>query len=358
MPLSALQAKAVTLHRELDELLGRGSTPQFTSGYRTVHPYIGRYTAWGSNGSVVGSALGDYRFPNDQNELMETIREFHRTVDGVDYSPDEILVSSGSSPLIMTLMLWMQSRSVKRLHYLRSLYHSFYHFADLLGLEFVPLGDEPCWTMDADLVLPTSASTLVLTDPIWFAGRTVSRRAIKTIAEWQRATGSIVVVDGTFQYLNWKGTFERSSRLCRRQTLRLVSPTKALGLHGIRFAYLLGPADLLAELRWTCDTVSGAGSSSDLFAATSMMKVLVAPTGNQALREYIARRYLDLRSSGILSDVVVEPDCCYYVFGRLAVTPEMDRGPKMGSAYFDLSGFSGMKRINLLSPALAAILER
>jgi len=51
----------------------------------------------------------------------------------------------------------------------------------------------------------------------------------------------VVVVDGTFQYLQWAWPerCERTSTLLRERTIRLVCPTKSLALHGIRFACLL-----------------------------------------------------------------------------------------------------------------------
>lgn len=52
-----------------------------------------------------------------------------------------------------------------------------------------------------------------VTDPVWFAGRMVRRATVDAIARWHRATGSLVFVDGTFQYLQWGPGAPNGSRL-------------------------------------------------------------------------------------------------------------------------------------------------
>jgi hypothetical protein len=130
----------------------------------------------------------------------------------------------------------------------------------------------------------------------------------------------------------------------------MICPTKSLALHGIRFAYLLGPADILATLRWTCDSLTGSASAIDLRLAGQIMRVLLAENGNRGLIDYIQERYRSLRRDGCIVETVREPQCGYYVFGKVAGCRSGDL--LMDAEYFDLSGHEGCVRVNVLSPDL------
>ncbi len=145
---------------------------------------------------------------------------------------------------------------------------------------------------------------------------------------------------------------ERSTQLDREQTIRLICPTKSLALHGIRFAYLLGPARLLDGLRWVCDNATGSASTFDLHAAARLMDVLSTPDGNRHLVEHIRDRYSDLRASNFIARTAYEPDCGYYVLGKVGRSEKTDL--VMDGNYFELSGYDDFVRINLLSPDITA----
>jgi len=349
MPLTPQQAIVLRLHRELEESFNNGSE-RFISGYETINPFAGRYMNGSGHASVFECELGAYSFAQDQSDLIRAIRAFHRQADGIDYSPEEILVSAGSSPLILVLMTYLRSRRAQPIHYFHSLYHTFYFFADLLDLCLLPLGSEPLWTPGALPSLPPGQKTLLFADPVWFAGRALGAMAIEEIGAWQRRTGSLVIVDGTFQYLKWSWPpeRERSTTLDRGLTIRLICPTKSVAVHGIRFAYLLSPARILRELRWVSQNVTGSSSRFDLHAAMRIMEVLSGPESNRDLVSYIRERYRKLAEEGFVNGPGIEPECSYYVFGRLA-KPE-PAGLFMGGAHFDLENQDDSVRVNLLSP--------
>ena len=350
MTLTPRQAATLELHRQLDEVLVPGLERRFISGYQTTHPFIQNYLkdVVGKNGYA--AELGAYSFAQDQRPLVETIRQFHQRADEIDYTPDQILLSAGSSPLLLTLMLFLRNNAVRTLYYFRPIYHSFYFFADQLNLSLVPLCEDLLVDDKSSLSLPDGKHVLLFSDPVWIAGRALDDRVIDEVRHWQERTGSTVLVDGTFQYLKWESpaSKERSTQLVREQTIRLICPTKSLALHGIRFAYLLGPARLLDGLRWACDNATGSASTFDLHAAARLMDVLLTADGNRQLVTYIRERYSALRANNFIAQTAHEPNCGYYVLGKLGRSEKTDL--VMNGKYFELAGYDDVVRINLLSP--------
>jgi aspartate/methionine/tyrosine aminotransferase len=352
MSLTPQQAATLELHRQLDLILTPGFVGRFISGYQTTHPFINSYLDGLAVNPSIAASMGTYSFAQDELQLVEAVRGFHKVVDGIDYAPDEILLSAGPSPLLLTLMMFIHRNAIPSLYYFRPIYHAVYFFADLLNIALLALCDQPLWDAESSLALPHGRHVLLFADPAWIAGRAVGESVLDSIRRWQDRTGSTVIVDGTFQYLKWESPArkEGATRLSREHTIRLVCPTKSLALHGIRFAYLLGPAPLLGQLRWACDNVTGSASTFDLHGATRMMKVLSSPEGNWPLRKYIRTRYSQLLANGFIVRTACEPDCGYYVFGQMGCPLTTDL--IMDGAYFELAHFDGFVRINLLNPHL------
>ena len=352
MPLTAKQAATLELHRQLDEVLYRmpRSARRFISGYQTTHPFIRSYMGGVAENNGHAYELGRYSFAQSQGELVEAVRSFHRHADGIDYSPDEILLSAGSSPLLQSLIIFLRQNAIRSLYYFRPIYHTFYFFADLLDVYLLPVCDHLLLDTEVSLRLPAGQHVLLFSDPIWIAGRAVADSAVDEVRRWQERTGSTVIVDGTFQYLKWDWPAKRegSTQLLRDQTIRLICPTKSLALHGIRFAYLLGPARFLKGLRWVCDNATGSASAFDLYVAVRLMDVLSSPDGNRHLLAHIHARYAELRANNFIVRTAHEPDCGYYVFGQVSRAERTDF--VMGGNYFELNGYEDFVRINLLSP--------
>lgn len=352
MPLSPWQATTLELHRKLDMIWVPELAWRFISGPQTTHPFIHEYLDGVEIDSDVKlkDYIENYNFLQDELELTDTIRKFHKDTDGIDYSPTEIMVTAGSSPLILGIMTFLREQAVRSISYFRPIYHTFYFLADLFDIELRPLCDEPLWG-DASMQLPPEGQhALLFADPIWFAGRAVSEDTIDAIRRWQDRTGSTVIVDGTFQFLKWHSQEKKegSAELNREHTIRLICPTKSLALHGIRFAYLLGPARLLERIRWICDNITGSVSTFDMHCAKRIMRVLASPNGNRNLREYIVARYSELRANGYIERTIVEPNCGYYVFGNVSRREKLDLF--LDCRYFEVVAPTEFVRINVLSP--------
>ncbi|GAA0682116.1 hypothetical protein GCM10010193_39780 [Kitasatospora atroaurantiaca] len=210
----------------------------FISDYNGGHPFVEEYL--GELARTPPYRLADvtrYAGIDEDSALRSKIAELHRRHDGVEYSPGQVIPAAGSSGLLGTFSLWLTLSGIKRVHYLPPVYYKLAYFFRTFGIEPVKAAHRHAHQPDPDLRLPDERTVLIMTDPVWYAGRRVPRHLLEYIGDWQRDTGSLVFVDGTFQYMRWDGELrEDSALLPAEQTLRLVCPTKYLSIHGYRCA--------------------------------------------------------------------------------------------------------------------------
>lgn len=330
-----------------------GARP-FISDYHGGHPFVHDYL--GSLASCPLASLGDvtsYAALDEDQRLRARIADFHQRYDGVDYARSQILAAAGSSMLLGTFCAWLAFAGYSHVHYLPPIYYKFAYLFKQFGIDPVPVSDLHAFQPDVALRLPEHRSLLVLTDPVWYAGRRVPPEVLDAIREWQLATGSLVFVDGTFQYMRWDGTRgEESARLVAGQTLRMVCPTKFLSLHGYRCAWLLVPErlrDQLAELQLN---LHGEVSLADRLFAHRACDVML-DGGNHQLLRHAQRNYRRLLDSGAVSEHI-EVETGYFLFARPRVPRE--RFLSMGQDFFELSGYPEHVRINLLNNAAIDLL--
>jgi histidinol-phosphate/aromatic aminotransferase/cobyric acid decarboxylase-like protein len=181
----------------------------------------------------------------------------------------------------------------------------------------------------------------------------VPAAVIRVIREWQDRTESLVVVDGTFQYLGWAYRAEQSAQLNPDLTVRLVCPTKALSLNAFRFSYLIVPRHLYAECAVAQDLYHGTTSLTDHLFARAAIDALTVAAHAPMLKE-AEFAFQQLARSPRVADVVV-PTGGYFAFVR----PTFDIGElaAMGPEHFDMSGFDGWVRVNLMNPQARRVFE-
>ncbi len=321
----------------------------FVSDYNGGHPYVEEYL--GELADTAPLRLGDvsrYAAIDEDWELRTRIAELHDRFDGVKYRPEQVVPSGGSSSLLGTLCTWLMLSGHRQIHYLPPVYYKFAYLFRRFGIAPVPVSDHHAFQPAFDLRLPARKSVLILTDPIWYAGLRIPAEVLDAVRAWQLATGSLVIVDGTFQYMRWDGHFaETSSTLVPEQTLRLVCPTKYLSLHGYRCAYLLTPEHLRDELADLHLNLHGDVPLSDRLFAHRVCDLMTGP-GNRSLTRLARHNYRRLVDGGALGPhLPIETG--YFVFTRI-------RAPREEFLYFDqhsfeLDGHPEHIRVNLLNSA-------
>ncbi|MFE3456539.1 aminotransferase class I/II-fold pyridoxal phosphate-dependent enzyme [Nocardiopsis aegyptia] len=319
----------------------------FVSDYNGGHPFVDDYL--GDLATTAPGRLGDitrYSGLDEDTALRSRIAEVHRRYDGVRYTHRNVVPGGGSSGILGTFVTWLALSGHRRVHYLPPVYYKLAYLFRRFGVEPVPVARRHAFQAGFDLRLPDERTVLVLTDPVWYAGRRVPEEVLDTIAAWQRATGSLVFVDGTFQYMRWDGGLrEESARLPMDRTLRIVCPTKYLSIHGYRCAHLLAPEHLREELAELHMNLHGDASVSDRLFAHRAAQVMVGK-GNGALVDHVRGSHQALSDSGAL-DAQEPPESGFFLFARPRVPHRFFLA--LDAKYFELDGYPGFVRVNLLN---------
>lgn len=331
-------------HRLLDEDVEDPRAP-FISDWNGSHPFARDFLGE-SLGALVGSGEPEYAYFDQQTSLIDGLCRLHFDLERLRLTRENIIAGPGSTSLLAAMGLWLLKTGVSEVFYLPPLYYTFHYFLRLLGVRTRPVAGRQVFDPQFTFHLPPRRSVLLLCDPVWFAGRRLPADVVQDIRGWQRKTQSIVVVDGSFQYLQWEGASSESTACLEQElTFRLICPTKSLGIPSFRFAYLLHPSKMHRELLFLYENLVGSASMGDLLFAHRAVSVLSSPRRNRRFTAFLADSYTHLSRAGLIH-THVEPNCGYFVFGvpkrPLAKTIAMD------GSYFDVKGYSDHVRINLM----------
>ncbi|MFE7192326.1 aminotransferase class I/II-fold pyridoxal phosphate-dependent enzyme [Kitasatospora sp. NPDC057541] len=348
--------RMLDLYEAVERARRRPDGRLFVSGDNGGHPFVADYL--GDLAHTPPYRLGDVgRFSalGEDLPLRAKIARLHESYDAEPCSPDQVVPAGGASALLATFCTWLRTTDRTRVHYLPPVSHRFAYVFRRFGIEPVPVAEAHAHQPGLDLRLPDERTVLLLTDPVWYTGRRVPRLVLKQLAEWQLATGSLVFVDGTFQYMRWDGgRREDSAALPADLTLRMVCPTKFLAIHGYRCAHLLVPEPLREPLAELHLNLHGDVTLADrLFAHRAADLMLIE--GNHRLLDHVRANHQRLTASGALA--AQEPvDTGYFLFARPTAPPEQLLA--LDGRHFELPGHPGHVRINLLNePALAGLVE-
>lgn len=343
-PVSLLDL--VERHQLLDDTI-REERKHFLSDWNGTHPFVEEFL--GPALLNPGRLSGDqhrYLYFDEEQDVLDSIRALHATVEGLALSHANILAGPGSSSLLTAMCLWILQQGHNEVFYVPPLYYTVHYFLRMLNVRLRPVSGKHAFEPGATWNLPPQRTVLLLCDPIWFAGRKVPAAKMAMIAQWQRQTGSSVVVDGSFQFMQWgPDRKEHSSVLDPELTFRVISPTKSLAIPCFRFAYLLHPAAAHRELLFLYENLVGGATVGDLAFARRSLQVLTCPESNRRLTKYLRETFELLIEADILRTKIT-PECGYFVFGvpsqKLSAQVVMDQG------YFELSGYPDHVRINLM----------
>ena len=343
-----LQEELLASHRRLDSVIRSDLSRPFVSGWSIENPHA--RDLFLSQVSGEDSSADKYELISDDSSLCSAIAQFHLRRDKLSYHPKEIFIGAGSSPLLLALMGMLKARNITTLHYLPPVYYAYYFWARLLGIRMCPVAEGILSGTVDDWSLPQEQSTLLVSDPIWVSGSPLTQSTIEKLAAWQSKTESLIIVDGTFQYMKWDSadSLEYSSLLAKPLTIRLVCPTKSVGAHTVRFSYLLIPEDYREDVRYVASNATGATDTVNIRGAKEIMKALNSVQENRKFIEHIKSRHRHLHGR-IYSELSVEPSCGYYAFGRLI--PDASQCITMDRAFFELPESEKGIRLNILVPS-------
>lgn len=337
------------LHAALDDEIAANPSDLFLSDWNGTHPFTAEYLGDPEQYAVTPDAR--YAWFDQSTKILPAIQSFHESMDGRAPSADQVVHSSGSSALIAAVALWCQERRLSEVYYVPPLYYTFHYFFRLLGIQTRPVSGKHLAEPRAALRLPERECVLLLTDPIWYAGVAISHSFITDIAVWQRRTHSLIIVDGSFQYMTWERVrHEFTAELDPDLTIRLLCPTKAVAIPSFRYAYAITPRFAHREFRWLVESISGSTSPPNVRFAEHVMTVLGSANTNFALTDFLQATYQRLLAGGVI-ETSMEPGCAYFVFALPRDLPAGLSVRTMDQRYFEQKRYPGYVRINLFVAA-------
>jgi len=298
-----------------------------------------------------------YVFPDTRN-LEEKIKKFHEK-EGYEKEKFKVFVADGSTPLLSALIFFAKSLGFNQISSIFPLYFNIHKLCDSLNISIVPVND--CLTYEGDfkLLLPKKKSILLLTDPIWCVGRRQSEKTYDLLAKWQNKTKSLIIIDSSFDYTCFdsiKGERKNFQRLNPTNTIRLISPTKSLGILGTRFSYLLVPKKYSDEINiLTCSSIGPTSEYAEALREKLFDYFLLKIKNKTPLASFSEERYKKIKplldAKGIK---YVPPTCCSYLFAELV--PYLQKNGKLEKySYLDfwsvdipLTEYQNYIKINLL----------
>jgi len=346
-PISQLLSR----HEDLEILADGEDAGSLMSGWQCENPYSGPFLEEVRQREAVIDR-SKYSYLEDDRELRDKISEFHLCLDGS--SPEGVFCAAGGAvSLLFTFCACLHNRGVREVYYLPPLYFTFHYALKLFGIRARAVSGlqafEPAFTFN----LPDKKTVLLLTDPVWYIGLPIPGPVLESVKEWQQRTGSAVFVDGSFQYMHWDlTTKEQTAEFEPLSTFRLISPTKLLGIHGYRFAYLLLPAAETTCFSTTYANIYGSTASANCAFADVAVGALKERALTDRLVCLASDRHQRLRDAGKIESVF-QPKCGYFTFERINVYLPPEH--LMSGEYFDQPRYYGYSRLNLLSPSFALL---
>jgi aspartate/methionine/tyrosine aminotransferase len=333
-------------HRRLDDSIAR-DREHFPSDWNATHPFVREFLGPEiASSGLVRPGESRYVYFDEHHEILDAIRGLHRYLEGIDLVRENVVVGPGASSFLLALCLWLVQQGYTDVSYIPPLYFTLHFFLKLFGIRARPLPSGHVFESRVPSGLPAGKSVLLLCDPVWFAGYRAPLETIEAIARWQGMSGSLVMVDGSFQFMQWDQTRkEHSSLLDPELTFRLISPVKSLGIPFFRFAYLLHPARVHRDMVFLYENMIGGSTVADLAFAGRALEILSGEGCNFALTNYLRRRFGRLIANGIVSTGIA-PDCGNFIFAVPAV--RLPGQVAMDQDYFELKGYPNHMRINLM----------
>lgn len=341
-------AVALASNHELETEYGDGDEGNFLSGWQCVNPFATALIDRVRHRDARSDAV-KYSYMEMDEKLSHSIAIMHRDLDG---SCDSFAFPSpfGSTSVIFSFCANLARDGVGEVYYVPPIYFSMHFALKLFGITARPISGQHAYERGFTFNLPAKCTVLALVDPVWFTGKKVPAAAIREIAQWQQKTGSIVFVDGSFQYMPWEGARrEETAMLDPSLTIRMVCPTKIMAIHGYRFSYALMPTPSRVQFTNTFTNIYASSTVSNVAFAHEAVAEMAHGSITEKVVEMAKARFSRLIAAGTLQTELT-PESGYFTFAKV-VAQLPPRYKLMTQEFFEQRRFDGYAKVNLVSPS-------
>lgn len=293
-------------------------------------------------------------------ELKKAICDKYKRNQNLDFSPNQVMVSTGAKQCIMNLMLSLVQPGdevIIPLPYWVS-YSEMVNFAGGKSV-FIPSSFENEFAIDIDRLrssINENTKAIIYSSPSNPSGAMLSDEQLKQIADIVKEHPQITIIsDEIYEHIIFDGEHRSISQFeeIRDQLIIINGVSKGFAMTGWRIGYMAGPADIVA----VCDKLQGqftsGANSVAQWAAVEALNSDLKPTLDM-VETFQKRR--DLMVS-LLSEVdgleVDTPHGAFYLFPRVSsLFGKIFNGKKINSS-LDLCNYILEEALVSLVPGIA-----
>jgi aspartate/methionine/tyrosine aminotransferase len=238
-----------------------------------------------------------YWFPRDGEEIRQDVAAWSCAdkQDGLAARPTSSNVSlhGGGTQALFQALLALREKGCRRVLLVTPLYFSVTTTCEILHFEitFFPTRLSNGCLPDARALAETIAAlrpdVTVVTNPTYPVGVLWRGEDLTKVWEACEAVGCTLLLDASQGGLDWKVDPVKSLGALRADNFEHLmvaqSPAKSFFLNGAKFAHLLGPENLISEIRENDESTSGAWSYPQVQLAAIIYRALAAEASDPNL---------------------------------------------------------------------------
>jgi aspartate/methionine/tyrosine aminotransferase len=251
-------------------------------------------------------------------ELREKIAGHYRKTEGIEVSPERIVITNGTSGAFLLLFAALLDKE-RMLAVSDPGYPCYRNFGLLMGapIAFLPVSGDTLFEVTAQQVrdLKKKAAMLVISHPSNPTGIVYREETIRDLFEALSGAGGVLVVDEIYSGLVY-GKKVRTSLALSDEIVVINGFSKTFAMTGWRLGWMVLPADLVRPIQKIAQNVFISPPSISQYAALSAFDAKEELEGMR--RTYEQRRdFLLPRLKGLGFTIPVDPEGAFYIYAGI-----------------------------------------
>jgi len=271
---------------------------------------------------AIDSGFTKYTPPAGIPELREAVARKLRSENGIDYSPEQIVITDGAKQALFSLMLSVVDEGdeviIPKPYWVT--YPEQVKFAGGKPV-FVETKEENGFSLTLEDIEPAVSErtkALILCTPHNPTGAVIPERELRKIGEFCAERGILIVSDECYEKLIYDGFVHRSvasiSEEIKEITVTINALSKTFAMTGWRVGYAAGPKEVIdAMIKINSQSISNVNSIAQKAAVAALLEPKEFLKG--WLKAYDERRrYIVKRLNDIPGVSCIMPKGAFYVF--------------------------------------------
>ena len=259
------------------------------------------------------SGNNSYTHSLGDNDLREAISDFYNKKYNVSTKPEQVIVTSGSSPAIMLALSTILNPGdeviISDPGY--ACYENFIRYCDGVPVS-VPVYERDQFEFCPQLIksaITDKTKAVLINSPMNPTGRVMSKEAMQTVAD----LGIMVISDEIYHGLIYEGE-ERSILEFTDNAIVLNGFSKAYAMTGLRLGYMIVPEELVRTIQTMQQNLFICANSLSQRAGIAALKDADKDVDSMRNQYDKRRKFMIKRLREIGFKIDVEPTGAFYVF--------------------------------------------